>query len=65
MLALGQRQVVGGSKGVDLRVQIQNQLAQSLVSLRLRDGVLACISAVLNLSVLIRCLLCFSEHTVP
>ena len=54
MLALGQRQAVGGSKGVDLRVQIQNQLAQSLVSLRLGDGVLACISAVLNLSVLIR-----------
>ena len=54
MLALGQRQAVGGSKGVDLRVQIQNQLAQSLIGLRLGDGVLACISAVLNHSVLIR-----------
>ena len=54
MLALGQRQAVGGSKGVDLRVQIQNQLAQSLIGLRLRDGVLACIRAVLNFSVLIR-----------
>ena len=54
MLALGQRQAVGGSKGVDLRVQIQNQLAQSLIGLCLRDGVLACISAVLNLSVLVR-----------
>ena len=61
MLALGQRQAVGGSKGVDLRVQIQNQLAQSLVSLRLRDGVLACITAD-NIAALILCFMLLRAH---
>ena len=55
MLALGQRQAVGGSKGVDLRVQIQNQLAQSLVSLRLGNGMLFLINPN-NLTVFILCL---------
>ena len=55
MLALGQGQAVGGSKGVDLRVQIQNQLAQSLVSLRLGNGMLFLINPN-NLTVFILCL---------
>ena len=61
MLALGQGQAVGRSKGVDLRVQIQNQLAQSLVSLRLRDGVLACITAD-NIAALILCFMLLRAH---
>ncbi len=40
MLALGQGQLVGRSKGVDLLIQTQDHFAQSLVSLCLSDGVL-------------------------
>ena len=52
MLALGQGQTVGRRKGVDLLIQTQDRFAQSLIRLRLSDGMLFRVSSY-NLAIFI------------